>query len=218
MAPGPPPDGYRGSPCRRVLPAGTQLHRVHEWRNPALDFAPVVADEHFGGGRFDPTADDKFPYLYAAFSPATALAEVVLRNIPFNSRGSRFLPKAAVRGRGVSSLALAADLTLVALTTGVELAAIGQDAWLVQAEETDYGKTRRWGHWLRSQATWAQGFIWPSRRNMGEEAIILFGDRCGPDTLRPGTSSPVDLDSRDGAAWLMAVLAEHRVTLRLPPA
>jgi hypothetical protein len=216
MPPDRPPRRYRGTPRRRVLPAGTQLHRVHQRKWTACAFAPVVADDHFGGGRFDPTAGDEYPYLYAAFAERTALAEVLLRGVSFDDRGARFLPRATVRDRQLSHVRLAADLTLLALTTTAELAAVSQDEWLVQAEPGDYGKTRRWGRWLRDQAPWAQGLIWPSKRDLGEQAVILFGDRCDPGALRPGEVPPVDLGSRPGTMRVNDLLADYHVTIRLP--
>lgn len=211
-----PPDCYHGTPARHVLPAGTQLYRVHWQRHEAHEFVPreLIADAHFGGGRFDPTADDPYPYLYAAFSRGTALAERLLRGIPYDERGSRFLPRTEIRGRRVSSVALAADLTLLGLTTSKELAAVSQDEWLIHADSDDYGKTRRWGHWLRRQAPWAQGLVWPSKRDIGEQALILFGDRCRPADLKPGFLPTIDLDSPEGCTWLREMLADYRMTMR----
>ena len=51
---------------------------VHQQRFPADGFNPNGADEHFGGGRFDSTPSDPYPFLYAASTDTTALAEVFL--------------------------------------------------------------------------------------------------------------------------------------------
>jgi hypothetical protein len=213
-----PPAAYRGTPCHRVLPAGIELYRVHERKYPGTAFVPKahLADPHFGGGRFDPTAADPYPYLYAAFSPATALAERLLRDLAFDDQGERILLRKSLQGRRVSGVRLASDLKLVALTTGPELAAVSQDGWLVRSEAGDYGQTRRWAHWLRAQASWAQGFVWPSKQDVHEEAVILFGDRCHPGDLQPGDFKPRDLASDDGRAWLRDVLAEYKVTIGRP--
>jgi hypothetical protein len=217
MPASPPPTRYRGTPCRQVIPAGTRLHRVHQRHWPATAFSPLVSDVLFGGGRFDPTEADEFPYLYAAFSERTALAEVLLRSVPFNERGTRILPRAAVRDRQLSGIQLTAEVTLLALTTSTELAAVSQDEWLVQAGPRDYPQTRRWAQWLRRQAPWAQGLVWPSRRDLGERVVILFGDRCAPAEPRPPAAPPVDLDDSHGVKWLNDILADYRVTIR-PPA
>ncbi len=76
------------------------------------------------------------------------------------------------------------------------------------------GKRRR----LRGCATWADGFIWPSRRDLGRESLILFGDdgRCAERTLREVPGSAIVLDDRDGAHWLKKCLAEYRISIRAP--
>jgi hypothetical protein len=42
-------------------------------------FSPLVADVLFGGGRFDSTSADSYPFFYAGLTPQTALCEVLLR-------------------------------------------------------------------------------------------------------------------------------------------
>ena len=81
-------------------------------------------------------------------------------------------------GRQISGLSLTRDLELVSLITGQDLAAVAQDHWLVTANGPQYAQTRGWAHWLRQQAPWAHGFIWPSLRDRGGLAVVLFGDRC----------------------------------------
>ena len=211
-----PPRRYRGTPLRRVLPATTRLHRVHRRIREATAFSPVVADTLFGGGRFDPTDGEEHAYFYASLTERTALAEVLLRGLPFNDRGTRVIPRAAVKGRRLSGVDVTEDLSLLALTTTAELAAVGQDEWLVQAEPRDYGQTRGWARWLREQAPWAQGLIWSSRRDLGRHTMVLFGDRCLPDILKPAPLPPVDLDDGPGATWLNDTLADFRASV-LPP-
>lgn len=216
MPPTGPPTRYKGTPCTYTLPAGTVLHRVHGRDRLAAGFNPAVADMHFGGGRFDPTIEDKYPYLYAASTERTALAEALLRSLPFNESGIRILPRAMVKGRRISAMVVAAEMRLLALLTTTHLAAVGQDEWLVHADPPEYGKTRRWAHWLRQQAPSAHGMIWPSKRDLGEKALILFGDRCQPDHLRPASLPSYDLDDRAGTEWLKDMLADYRVTI-FPP-
>jgi hypothetical protein len=212
----PPPAGYRGVPCSHLLPAGTQLYRVHRRWRATTEFNPTVASTLFGGGRFDPVAGDEYPYLYLSLSAQAALAEVLLRNLPFNNRGTRILPQATIRERQLASLELTTSLTLITLSTSSQLAAIGQDEWLIHADTQDYPQTRGWGRWLREQAPWAHGLIWPSKRDLGEKAVLLFGDRCPPDSLKPGSEPPVGLDDTPGCIWLNEQLAGFKVTVRMP--
>lgn len=204
--------GYQGTPQHMTLPAGSLIYRVCRQRHKTL-FCGAVADSHFGGGRFDPTADDTYPYLYATLSVETAFAESVLYNLPFDNSGARILPKAVLRGRRLVTLITIGDLTLIALRTTKELAAVGQDEWLVQAEHNEYDKTRRWARWLRQQSADAHGIIWPSKRDIGGYAILLFGDRCQPELLRLGHHEPRDLDDPANERWLNKMLAEYRVAI-----
>jgi hypothetical protein len=134
------------------------------------------------------------------------------------------VPLAALAGRQLLGLTLTRDLNLISLISGEDLAAIGKDAWLVTGHGADYEHTRKWGHWLREQADWAHGFIWESLRNRGGLAVVLFGDRCAADfgagyeriLLHEVTELTVDLDDKDGTAWLSEVLKNYRVTI--PPA
>jgi len=182
-------------------------------------------DALFGGARFDATAGHEYPFYYAGLDEETALAETLLRDVHPDDHGTRMVPRVAVQGRRVSGLAVTSDLTLVSLISGADLAAIGQDAWLVTASGSEYAQTRGWAHWLRGQAEWACGFAWSSLRNMGGTAIILFGDRCaaavGKDyeqtLLHDIPPLAVDLDDKAGAEWLTERLKAFRVGIA-PPA
>jgi RNA polymerase sigma factor (sigma-70 family) len=194
------------------VPAGTILWRVHTSKLRSNAFNPVPADIHFGGGRFDPTASDEFPYMYAASSQTSALAEALLRRMPFSEKGERVLPRAAVRGRQLAAVELTADLTLLSLLTPADRAAISQDEWIVQAGPASYPQTRDWGRWLRAKAPWAQGFAWPSPWDTGERLVVLFGDRIPPQAIQPcpGMVS-TDLDDGPGAAFLKTTLRARPV-------
>jgi hypothetical protein len=213
-----PPLSYDGDPHPYSLVAGTPLSRVHSAQFDVCAFKPLPADPHWGGSRFDATADDPYPYLYAAGDDHTAVAETLLRDLPIDVRGARLLPLSATHERRISWLRPTVDLRLVSLRSGEDLAAVAQDTWLVQAPANDYGKTRRWAHAIRSWAPWAQGFTWVSRREPKGLAYILFGDRCPPDCLEAITvNTPVHpddnyLDRGAGAIYLAAILERYRVT------
>lgn len=219
-----PPARFDGQPNRYVLRRGTCLWRVHGRPYSARSFkspAGLLA----GGARFDATEADPHPYSYLALDDTTALAETLLRNLRPDETGRRLVLRRAVAGRQLSGLTLTRDLQLVALISGADLAAVGQDAWLVTASGTDYSHTRQWGQWLRSQATWAHGLIWSSLRNPGGMAVVLFGDRCaasfGPGyeraLLHEVVELTVDLDIEPGASWLNGILERYRATVAPPP-
>jgi hypothetical protein len=214
----PPPD-FDGEPHSHLLAAGTVLSRVHSAQFDVCAFNPTLADAHWGGGRFDATANDPYSYLYAAGDDATAVIESLLRDHPADDRGARLLPRIAAHERRISWLRPTVNLQLVSLLSGADLAAVAQDTWLVHARADEYGKTRRWAHAIRSWAPWAQGFVWSSRFNPQGVAYILFGDRCPADCLEAiiiSTPVPPDdnyLDRGAGAVYLAAILQGYRVTM-----
>lgn len=214
-----PPDVPTADPAVVVLPGGTRLSRVHSSSFTAAQFNPTLADPHWGGGRFDATATDQYGYLYAGSDDECAVCETLLRDLPLDSSAGRMLPRAAVAGRVLSRLVLTADVPLVSLSNGKELARLGQgDNWLVSCPSAEYGFTRRWGHAIRRWAPAAQGLVWPSRRDPSKRAYIFFEDRFSagfeeaPGGLPPA-SGGLALDSGVGARYLLSILAEYWVTL-----
>ncbi|CAM02383.1 RES domain-containing protein [Saccharopolyspora erythraea NRRL 2338] len=208
-----PPPKYADSPARHELPADAELWRVHSGEFDATSFRPGPSDDHFGGGRFDGTERDPYPVYYAALQPPTALMEYLARDLRYRDNGGRLVSRGKVNGRRISSVRTTRPLALVSLLSGPDLAAVAQDGWLIQSDE--YGKTRRWASWIREQARWADGLIWRSRRDIGGEALVLFGDRCGPDALESAAS--VELGTLEGAHYLNDVLGAYRVQVSLPP-
>jgi hypothetical protein len=212
----PPPFGVSASPDVMPLDAGTILWRVHRQDRVATEFNTALSDDVFGGGRFDGTPTDPYPFLYVATDRETALLETLARSIPFNHHGTRLVLRRTIAGQCISALRVIKPLTLISLMTAEDLASAYQDEWLVQADPAEYPQTRRWGTWLRQQEPSAQGIAWPSRRNIGHQALVLFGDRC-PGVIELVEGSSVELDSSTGAAWFNKQLARHRIRVR-PPA
>lgn len=213
-----PPSRFDGTPETHVLPAGTIVSRVHPFAYAATAFNPTTADPLFGGSRFDSTPTDPYEYLYGGADDAVAIAETLLRDIPADDRGGRFLPKRGWRGRTLSRLETTTPLTLISLRSGTDLAAIGQDTWLTWCDAADYPQTRAWAHWQRTIAPTVAGLVWLSKREPGREAYIFFGDRCPPGTFTdaPGPlSPPAPFDDPLGFAWLRATLRPYRVSIRL---
>ncbi|MEU1190867.1 RES family NAD+ phosphorylase [Streptomyces sp. NPDC005859] len=206
-----PPAALPAAPAKVTLPGGTDLFRLHSATRSGLDFNPRPAHPFYGGGRFDATALDDYGYLYAGLTPAAVVCESLLRSVPFDPDGGpRLLPRAAVRGKALSFLRLAADVTVLPLVTGRDLAAVAQDAWLVQTEAAEYPFTRHWGHWIRTHtAPWAQGFLWPSKREPAERVAVLFADRLPAAALADHGLPPLALDSPDGGEWLNSVLEPY---------
>jgi hypothetical protein len=196
------------------------MFRVHQTHFDADGFNPVPSHRYYGGGRFDSTGDDLYPFMYLGEKVETAVSETLLRDLPVEDTGVRVLPRARVRGRRISAVKTNVDITLVDMTTSVALAAVAQDGWLTWTEPRDYAQTRHWGHWIREKVPNAQGYIWPSRREPPTSAFVLFGDRFPanpvevlpkhPD-LPPGNRAV--FDSPVGIRYLRGMLSSYNVTV-----
>jgi hypothetical protein len=191
------------------------LWRIHRSEIRVTNFNPAPADNLFGGGRFDGTVSDPYPFLYAAPEPETVLLESLTRAVPINEQAVRVIPRNFVAGRSLSTIRLIRSLRLISLMTAADLAQVGQDEWLVQAGSEAYPQTRSWASWLRVRDPSSQGIIWPSSRNVGHYCVVLFGDRCS-DILQASNDQPIDLDNNAGAAWINRTLEPYRYRL-LPP-
>lgn len=215
------PSAYRFRPHWEVLPAGTQLWRLHKSRFAAEEFKPFDPKDR-SPGRFHGTPEDPYPCLYAATDAETALAETLLRSVDYDPEtGMRLILWAQVRGRSLNVVRTRCELKLVSLCSGAALAAVCQDNRLLENEGAEhYGRTRRWAREIRAQAPEAMGMIWGSKRNPSQRALVLFGDRLadcagGPLDPLPYRSIP-DLGSPDGIKEANQLLEPLRSAIREP--
>ncbi|SER75797.1 RES family NAD+ phosphorylase [Streptomyces qinglanensis] len=209
-------------PNHRVLPAGTLLWRVHSVRRAPDAFNPTLADpfEFRRGNRFDGTSLDPYHCLYLADTPTTALAESVLRSRPFEPpAGLRLIPYAAVRGRSLSAVRTRCELNLVSLVESEDLAAVCQDATLLE-DERNYVPARRWASEIRAQAPGAMGLVWQSRHHRPQHALVLFHDRFAHWDGKPLEAAPdggiAALESADGVAAANRLLEPLRARISEP--
>ncbi|MEV6957435.1 RES family NAD+ phosphorylase [Streptomyces sp. NPDC051183] len=205
-------------PNREVIPAGTELWRVHKSRYGPAQFNPTLADLHFHGGRFEGTVLDPYRSLYVANSALTAVAESVLRSVPWTG-DRRQVPYAAVHERTLSVLRTTRELTLVSLIGEKDLAAVHQTANLLD-DERSYPMARRWASEIRAQAPDAMGLVWLSRRNRPLHAMVLFHDRfddchCNALEVLPGRGI-ADLGSPEGIEEVNGLLDPLRAEVSKP--
>ena len=183
------------------------------------DFNPTAASHPLRGGRFDATPDDPYGFLYAADDDATAVSEVLLRDLPLDERGARLLPRARLRNLRIGWLAMTRDIQLVDLRSGQNLAAIGQDTWLTTGPASDYELTREWASAIRDWAPWCSGLTWRSHREPEGIAFILFEDRVPRDCLAevsagvPLMGDDQRLDDGIGRFYVERILENYRVAL-----
>jgi hypothetical protein len=198
------------NPRHMLLPTGTNLWRMHDRDFLPTEFKATPAHPYFDGGRFDATPHDPYPYLYVALNQETAVAEGLLRNALFDVDGFRFAPLAAIERRILSSIRTRTELRLISLLSAVDLATVGQDNWLVEADGPHYALIRFWSGELRRASPDAHGLIWQSRRDRPHHSIVLFGDRCPIDALGRASHGAIDLGTPDGAEWLNELMAPYR--------
>ena len=214
-----PPARYAGTPHQFLLPAGTMLTRIHSTTFGVTQFNSTIAQSDLQGGRFEATPDDKYAFLYAAEDDATAVSEVLLRDLPIDDYGARLLPRAQLSQRSISWLRTTLDLAMVSLRSGRDLAAIGQDTWLTASPAADYAMTRRWASAIRGWAPWACGLTWRSHREPEGFAYVFFADRCPAASLEEVTDGlPVPSGDRSLVAgpaghYVEGILASYRVAL-----
>ena len=221
-----PPKGVRAKPRFFALPAGSFLWRVTRQPSPVAGgptspFRPPPDPGDYDprwAGRFDPTPECPYPYCYAAFDDLTAICETLLRDAGFDAP-LRYLPRREVAGRRLAILETVKPLWLVSLMDAADLAAACQDSWLVQTEQANYRITQRWAHWLRDSEgpdrNGPAGLMWPSKRQPGGRAVLLFGNRCPGDAVVCSPFGERRLDDDDGMAWLNLRLSLLRTQLRL---
>lgn len=184
-----------------------------------MQFNPTVPRDDLRGGRFDAIGDDPYPFLYAAEDDATAVSEVLLRDVPSDEHGARLLPQASLSPLSIGWLRTMLDMELVNLRSGRDLAAVGQDSWLATCPAADYAGTRLWASAIRRWAPWARGLTWRSHREPDGFAYIFFGDRCPLGSFEEVTDGPpVPPEDRSLAAgtarlYVVGILGSYQVTI-----
>jgi RES domain len=220
MPPGCLPTGYLiGTAHVETLPVGTRLWRMHEAKYAAESFAPPRGDDIFGqANRFDGADPDApYPFHYSAAHRLTALAETVLRDLPFDPLlAMRLVAHEAVRGRLLSAVETVRPLRLIRLVTAEDQAAVGQDKWLFEGAGAELIRVRRWAWQLRAAEPGAQGFVWASRQDQPRRAYVLFGDRCGSDPLKSAGAAPLDFERPADIDKANQILRRLRATI-VPP-
>lgn len=180
----------------RDYPART-VWRCHRF-NPATGHHPADAFNAGGRGdaRFSPIVDGAgtvIPTMYAATEARTAIAEVVLHDLPSPSTGHIFDATHAMSPgefNRVSSVKLPA-LTLVPFTS-FGLQAVGLTVpELIGGNSDRYPSTRAWARWIHENMPAAQGLYWMSRRDDENGCILLFGDRIPSGGVIEESSSPL---------------------------
>lgn len=212
------PFPYELKPDHETLPIGTKLWRMHSSKRPAHEFRKFSPES---GGRFDGSAGDEYACLYVAKDRSTALAETLLRTLDYDPRtSSRLVQRAAIAGKSLSAMRTRCELLVVPLISAEQLAAVCQDARLLEGEGTTYycEQTRPWSRNIRSQDLDIMGLLWQSKRNQPRHALVLFEDRCRayhhqPLELVEDAESIPDLGSEAGIEMVNRLLQPLRAAV-----
>ncbi|WP_185751263.1 RES family NAD+ phosphorylase [Arthrobacter sp. 31Y] len=205
-----------------ALPSGTTLYRVHKKAYSADGFSPVLSHRYYGGGRFDATLDDQYSFLYAGQTLDVAIVETLLRDFDYDAKGNYILPRSVYAGRRFSAVATVGDLELVGMRTRSELSSFKQSPWITHAPPAEYAQTRHWGHWIRSKAPTAAGYVWHSRQEPELRSYVFFGDRLAGraievvDDPNIPSGSAADFDTEAGLMTLRELLEPYGVTVEDP--
>jgi hypothetical protein len=152
------------------------LWRVHPASYRATEFNPSES----GNARFSPIrrpAGTIIPVLYGASTPAGAIMETVLHDVPTPPGGYILdIEKLREQNLVVSRVRPKRRLQAVDLSTkGLKRLGLHRRD-LIDTPVTAYPLTRDWGKWLHG-ATSAAGLLWTSRQDDAARAVVLFGDR-----------------------------------------
>jgi RES domain-containing protein len=207
----PPPDPFPAV-NRRPLPAGSEIHRIHDIAFAANGFNP-------GRGRptrFAPLvrADGTpIPTAYAAADYECAAHETVFHEIQHDAPRKtipylNLVPLAHALLRTRRELVLASlfepDLNAWGLTRGQ----------LIDTLAEAYGETAAWALAIHESWTDLDGLVWTSRRCDPRQAYLLFGDRVREADLDPLGETRI-VASNDALARLRGFGARAGITITL---
>lgn len=172
---------------RTTWPGGLVFHRVHHVLYGATEFHPGVS----GNARFSPIrnkAGEPIPTLYGGASFECVAMETVFHDVPFTP-GFKAYDKAKLDGQLHSQVRPEAALVLADLGSKA-LRKLGiERKRLIDTEKDQYPITRLWAEAIHGECPDVQGLCWTSRQDDSARAMVLFGDRVDPGTLRPAAPS-----------------------------
>lgn len=195
-----PPPGEALRPLLTTWPAGRVIHRLHDRQYPPEQFNPGVSATGTlqKPTRFAPIRDDAgvvVPYLYSGSTLDCAIFETIFHDVPLDLP-DKFVDLTQFAGYGHSQLVARRDLVLVDLTTdGLSRLNVAKAA-LIDSMAADYPATARWAQALHHACSTADGLLWMSRRRDRDQALMLFGDRVGPDLAGSPIGPPLPHNRR----------------------
>lgn len=210
--PGGPPEACPGSLRLEELPVGTRLLRIHRADVPPLAYNERVPEMPWEGGRFDNVRPGD-GYAYAGQDMLTAVAETLLRKMCADA-GASLVPRAAIAGKAVTTLEVAAPLGVLAMH-GDGLIGARVPPSVFACEPLGYETTREWAESMRGWKPEAAGIAWRSRFANDGLSYVLYRSAVPAGALRVA-DGPLPLDGGDGLERLLDVLRPLRFTMATP--
>lgn len=167
---------YNGrSPQTRVIPAGTELHRISgtgsAYPPNSFNLNGIRALGDPLQGRFEPIDTSHGGYLYVALSLAGAVAEGILRDIPIPRSGIVRRPRLA--GKTHTRMVLGRNITVASLLDG-DLRSLNLSGTLVGCDRSAYTWSRTTCHQILDTDPNTDGVIYRCRNNPAELALMLL--------------------------------------------
>lgn len=188
---------YNGrSPQTRLIPAGTELHRISGTATPyppnSFNRAAIRPLGDPLQGRFEPIDTSHGGYLYVALSLPGAVAEGILRNITVPRSG--LIRRARLAGKTHTVMVVERDIEVASLLDG-DMQPLNLSGALAGCGPEGYSWCRSTAHAILDTAPHTDGVIYRCRNNLAEQALMLL-DRGGldPSALRIVSSHDVLTD------------------------
>lgn len=207
----PPPEPFPAL-NRRPLPAGSEIHRIHDAAfaangfNPGKGrptrFAPLIG----AGGTVIATA-------YAADGYECAAHETVFHEVQHDAP-RKTIPLLAIEPLSHAVLRTRRELVLAGLFEP-DLNAWGLTrGQLIDTFADAYADTARWALAIHEAWSDVDGLVWTSRRCDPQQAYLLFGDRVADADLEPVAETRI-ISSNDALAALRGFGARAGITITL---
>ena len=164
-------------------PKGQVIHRIHPEKYGSAEFNPAS----IGNARFSPIRNidsDIIPTIYGGSAFECTAMETVFHDIP-HALGLKTLQKSKISELASSEIFSDRDLQLIDLRS-IALRKFGlQRRDIIDTPVSEYPYTRSWAEAFHAQCKDAQGLYWQSKQADHAQAVVLFGDRVTPGSLKP---------------------------------
>jgi hypothetical protein len=174
-----------------VLPAGTDLHRIHRRARGSAEFNPCLGRP----ARFSPLRYSDgtcVPTAYAASSLEAASHESIFHDIDYSIR-IKVVAENRIAESAYSTIFPIRDLRLAPLFQPDLSRWHLNRSQLIDTAPSRYVRTVQWALAIHKSRPDLDGIVWTSRRCDPDLALLLFGDRVASGDLGIKSRDPLDV-------------------------